>query len=114
MSSFKIGVMSDSFRLALREGVFKAKDVGADGIQVYAVKGEICPEAMDAAARANFRSFCAELGLEIAALCGDLGGHGFQHAKENPEKIGRSKRIVDLAVDLGTPWARVQLTGTTT
>lgn len=100
---FKIGVMSDSFRLpTIREGVLKSKDVGADGIQVYAVKGEICPEAMDAATRADFRAFCAELGLEIAALCGDLGGHGFQRAEENPAKIECSKKIVDLAVDLGT------------
>lgn len=102
MSCFKIGVMSDSFRLPIREGVQESKNVGADGIQVYAVAGEIYPEAMDAEARAEFKAFCAGLELEIAALCGDLGGHGFQRADENPPKIERSKKIVDLAVDLGT------------
>lgn len=100
--AFKIGVICDSFRLPPRQGVMKAKEVGADGIQVHAVKGEVCPEAMDAAARADFRAFVAAQGLEISALCGDLGGHGFQRADDNVVKVERSKRIVDLAVDLGT------------
>lgn len=101
MGRFKIGVISDSFRLPPREGVRKAKEVGADGIQIYAVAGEICPEVMDQSTRADFRRYCADLGLEIAALCGDLGGHGFERADDNIAKVERSKRIVDLAVDLG-------------
>ncbi len=103
MGRFKIGVMSDSFRLPPREGVRKSKEVGADGIQVYAVAGEICPEVMDRSTRADFKHYCASLGLEIAALCGDLGGHGFERADDNIAKVERSKRIVDLAVDLGAP-----------
>jgi L-ribulose-5-phosphate 3-epimerase len=99
---FKIGVMSDSFRLTPTEGVRKAREVGAEGIQIYAVSGDIAPEQMDAAARQRFRKLCADLGLEIAALCGDLGGHGFQIAAENTAKIARSKLIVDLAAQLGT------------
>lgn len=102
MSSFKIGVMADSFRLPVLDGVRKAAEVGADGIQVYAVGGDLAPEAMDAAARADFKELCAGLGLEIAALCGDLGGHGFELEAENARKIARSKLIVDLAADLGT------------
>lgn len=89
------------FRLPLREGVAKAKEMGAHGIQVYAVEGELCPENMDIAARQDFRRFVNNTGLEIAALCGDLGGHGFQLAEENAIKVPRSKAIVDLAVDLG-------------
>ncbi len=103
MSGFKIGVMSDSFRLPTRDGVRKAAQVGADGFQFYTVRGDAAPDAMDAAARREFRKFYEGLGLEISALCGDLGGHGFQQADENPSKIVRSKQIVDLAVDLGAP-----------
>ena len=103
MKNFKIGVMSDSFRLGPREGIRKARECGADGIQIYAVRGEISPEKLDAAARADFRRFCAGLELEISALCGDLGGHGFQRPGENKAKIARSKLIVDLAADLGAP-----------
>lgn len=102
MLPFKIGVMSDSFRLSPRDGLRKSREVGAEGVQIYAVHGEVSPELMDRSTRKDFRQFCAELGLEIAALCGDLGGHGFQIASENPMRIERSKQIVDLAVDLGT------------
>ncbi|MBN1556915.1 MAG: sugar phosphate isomerase/epimerase [Lentisphaerae bacterium] len=102
MSEFKIGVLADCFRLPVREGLKKAKELGADGVQVYAVKGEVSPEGMDAAARTEFRKFCQSLPLEISALCGDLGGHGFERPAENVAKVERSKRIVDLAVDLGT------------
>ncbi|MCL5998956.1 MAG: sugar phosphate isomerase/epimerase [Chloroflexi bacterium] len=94
--------MSDSFRLSPRDGVRKAKEIGADGVQIYAVAGEINPDVMDRRTREDFRAFCGGLGLEISALCGDLGGHGFQLASENPIKVERSKRIVDLAADLGT------------
>jgi L-ribulose-5-phosphate 3-epimerase len=100
---FKIGVMNDSFRLPLREGLRKAALLGAAGVQAYAVEGEMAPEALDAAARRELRAFVEDLGLEFSALCGDLGGHGFERADENTEKIARSKRIVDLAVDLGAP-----------
>lgn len=102
MGDFKIGVMVDSFRLPIPEAVKKAKDVGADGMQVYVVEGDMTPDALDEAKRAEFRALVEGLGLQISALCGDLGGHGFQIAEENPDKIRRSKAIVDLAIDLGT------------
>ena len=102
MRSFRIGVMSDSFRLPPREGIRKAAEVGAQGFQLYVVEGDITPEAMGPEDRREFRSFVADTGLEIAALCGDLGGHGFQVAADNTWKVERSQRIVDLAVDLGT------------
>ncbi len=98
---FKIGVLSDSFRLSPLEGIRKAKEMGADGFQVYVVSGSLTPEAMTVRDRREFRNFCRKLGIEPSALCGDLGGHGFERAEENPAKIGRSCRIVDLAVDLG-------------
>ena len=41
---FKIGVISDSFRLAPFEGIRKAAALGADGVQTYAVSGEIGPD----------------------------------------------------------------------
>jgi sugar phosphate isomerase/epimerase len=94
--------MVDSFGLPIPDGVRKAKEVGADGMQVYVVEGDMAAEALGAGKRAEFKALVASQGLAISAVCGDLGGHGFQIAAENPEKIRRSKAIVDLAVDLGT------------
>jgi len=102
-SMFKIGAMTDSFRLPIREALAAAKAAGAGGVQAYAVSGEMAPENLPPAGRTELKKFVAGLGLEFAALCGDLGGHGFERAAENPAKIGRSKAIVLLARDLGAP-----------
>ncbi len=98
----KIGVITDSFRLGLQEGIIKAKDVGAEGIQLYAVRGEMAPENLSPAARRELLDFIKSNGLEVSALCGDLGGHGFTIHEDNAQRIERSKRIMDLAKDLET------------
>ncbi|MFD0620610.1 MULTISPECIES: sugar phosphate isomerase/epimerase [Paenibacillus] len=98
----KIGVIVDSFQVGVREGLIKAKNVGADGVQIYAVKGEMDPDNLSTAQRKELKEYIASLGLEISALVGDLGGHGFQDKNENAWKIEKSKRILDLAVELGT------------
>ena len=72
-----IGVIVDSFGVGLREGLVKAKDAGADGVQIYAVSGEMDPSNLSPAARKELKAYISSLGLEISALCGDLGGHGF-------------------------------------
>lgn len=97
-----IGVIVDSFRVGVRSGLLKAKEVGAEGVQIYAVEGEMDPDRLDAAARAELRDYIGSLGLRISALVGDLAGHGFQDRRENGWKVEKSKRILDLAVDLGT------------
>ena len=100
--SNKIGIIVDSLRLPLREGLKTAKEMGADGVQIYAVDGEMAPENLTSAARKELKDYISSLGLEISALCGDLGGHGFQDSEMNPQKVEKSKRILDLAVELGT------------
>ena len=98
----KIGVIVDSYQVGVREGLKKAQAAGADGVQIYAVKGEFSPEALSPAARKEYRDYISSLGLEISAICGDLGGHGFQDASINRQKIDQSKRIMELAKELGT------------
>ena len=98
----KIGVIVDSFGVGVLEGLKKAKDVGADGVQIYAVSGEMDPAILIGAKRKELRSYIDGLGLEISALCGDLAGHGFQDAEANPDKVEKSKRILDLAAELGS------------
>lgn len=98
----KIGVIVDSFQLGVKEGLLKAKKVGADGVQMYAVKGELDPANLSPAARKEWKAYIESLGLDISALVGDLGGHGFQDPAENRAKIDKSKRIMELGLELGT------------
>ncbi len=102
MYKFPIGVIVDSFRLPIKEAVVKAAEVGANGIQVYSTRGEMAPENLSQQQRKDFVSLVKNNGLVISALCGDLGGGGFAFAEKNPEKIEKSKRILDLAKELGT------------
>ncbi len=102
MFKFPVGVIVDSFRLPIPEAVKKAAEVGADGIQVYASHGNMAPENMDAQKRREFKALVEGNGLVISALCGDLGGGGFVHKDQNPHKVEKSKRILDLAKELGT------------
>ena len=98
----KIGIIVDSLQLPLRQGLKAAKDLGADGVQIYAVEGEMAPENLSPQARKDLKQYIESLDLEISALCGDLGGHGFQDKSANLGKAEKSKRILDLALDLGT------------
>ena len=100
----KLGVISDCFKKPMAESIKMAGELGLDGIQMYAVNGDICPENLlpDSAKVKEYKNLLKENGLVISALCGDLGGHGFEIAADNPAKIERTCRIVDLACVLGT------------
>ena len=102
MYPFSIGVIIDSFRTDIQTAVKKAAAVGAQGIQVYATRGDMAPENLVGHKRAEFLDLVKSNGLTISALCGDLGGGGFMWKEKNPEKIERSKRIIDLAKELET------------
>lgn len=101
MSNFKIGAMVESFRLDTFEAIRHAAALGVDGLQMYCTKGENAPENMSAARRAEIIRTVRENGLVFSAICGDLG-HGFTDPDQNPALIEKSKRIVDLAQELGT------------
>lgn len=97
---FKIGIIVDSFRLDLKNNMRKAKEAGAQGIQIYATEGEMAPENLAKDKINEINSLIKGYGLKVSALCGDLGGHGFADKSQNGWKIEKSKRIVDLALQL--------------
>jgi len=101
MYNFPIGAILESFRLSRSEAIKKAAEIGAKGIQMYATYGENSPESLDAAQRKALKDEVESSGLVFSALCGDLG-KGFGNKDMNPELIEKSKRIVELAKDLGT------------
>ena len=101
MANFNIGVIIDSFRLSYSEGIKKARDVGASGIQIYSTSGSMAPENLTVMRRKEILDMVASNGLVISALCGDLGS-GFTQKETNNLKIEKSKRIMDLAKELNT------------
>ena len=101
MYNFPIGVLLESFRLPTREAVKKAAELGLNGIQMYATNGENSPENLSGAKARELLNYVKDHGLKFSALCGDLG-HGFGNPEINPESIEKSKRIIDLALELDT------------
>ncbi len=101
MRNFPIGIIVNSFKIDIPSAVKKAAELGAQGIQVYATRGEMAPENMSPVKRREFLDLVKSNGLVISALCGDLG-HGFGDEEQNPELVEKSKRILDLAKDLET------------
>ena len=101
MYQFPIGVMLESFRMDTVSAIKKAASIGANGLQMYATRGEHAPENMNAAARRELLDIVKSNGLCFSALCGDLG-RGFGNAELNPSLIEKSKRIVEMALELET------------
>jgi len=101
MKDFKLGIIVDSFRKDFKTNVEIAASLGADGIQMYMVEGELAPDNMTPEKIAEVKKILDDNHLEISAVCADLGGHGFAKADENPQKIATSKRIADIAKELG-------------
>ena len=97
----KIGVITDCFGKPHSEGIALAGSLGLSGVQIYATGGSFSPDTLSAEDKAYYKKLLSENGLVISALCADMGGYGFERVEDNPERIEKTKRIVDLAVEFG-------------
>lgn len=98
----KIGVITDCFKKSHFEGIEIAAALGLQGVQIYATTGEFSPETLTAEKKAQYKKLLQEKNLVVSALCGDMGGYGFERAEDNAERIEKTKAIIDLAVEFGT------------
>ena len=93
MKQYPIGVMLECFKKPFDESLRIARDIGADALQIGLFALD-----MSASARAEALDKIKSHGLRVSAVCGDLGGHGFTRAEDNPAKIETSKRIMEMAL----------------
>lgn len=86
--------MLECLKQPFDESLKLAREIGADALQIglFALE-QSHAERMEALDKIKSN------GLRVSAVCGDLGGHGFTRAEENPAKIETSKRIMELALD---------------
>jgi sugar phosphate isomerase/epimerase len=96
--AMKLGVITDCFKKGTEGGIRAAAELGLSGVQIYATGGEFSPEALSEADIERYRAMLKECGLVVSALCGDMGGHGFEIAADNPARVEKTKKIIDLAV----------------
>jgi sugar phosphate isomerase/epimerase len=105
----KIGLILESLKLPFYEALNTAQIMGVRGIQIYAAGGEFDADTVTAAAVSALKKDLRARGMEVSALCGDMGGHGFADEGANEERIRKSKRILDLAntLDCGIVTAHI-------
>lgn len=101
MYDFPIGVRLESFRLSRSESIKKSAELGLKGIQMAATEGENYPDNLSPTQRKELKKEVESYGMIFSALCGDFG-MGFGNRELNAELIEKSKRVVELAKDLGT------------
>ena len=91
----KIGMIVESLRCPLETGIPRARELGADGIQIYAVSPYL-DMLNDSPDKLKILKETAEKnGLVFSAVCSDLGGHGFSDPPGNPERIEKTRRIME-------------------
>ena len=99
----KFGAITDCLKQpTLREAIAAAAALKLDGVQIYATTGEFSPENLTEADKTYYKTLLAENALRVSALCGDMGGFGFEIEKDNAARIEKTKRIVDLAAEFET------------
>lgn len=98
----KVGVLLDCLLLPFTEAVETAAVLGAEGVQFYAVYEGAAPWTIPEQDQRQLKQIIRSSGLELSALCGELGGHGFERPQENREKIEKTKQIMDMAALLET------------
>jgi L-ribulose-5-phosphate 3-epimerase len=99
--AMKVGIITASLHMETKAGLRKAKELGAHGVQLWVVDNDLDPENLTGSGRDELATHMASLGLDLSALCGDIGG--FADPASVDERIVRTKTMFDLCVDLKTP-----------
>lgn len=97
----KIGVITNCFKKPHIEGIKLAGALGLSGVQIYATRGDFSPETLTVEQKLAYKKLLSDHGLVVSALCADMGGFGFEREEDNPVRVEKTKRIVDLAVEFG-------------
>lgn len=93
---FKIATLADWFGVGLIEGIKESRRCGAEGVQIYAAD-EFDPRTVTEDMVNTVRNTAVGEHQAVTALCGELGGYGFEKAEDNPDKISYIKKTLELA-----------------
>ena len=92
----KIATLADWFGVGLIEGIRESHRCGAEGVQIYAAD-EFDPRSVSKDTIAEVIKTAKEEKQTVTALCGELGGYGFEIAEDNKDKISYIKKALELA-----------------
>ncbi len=99
MKPLRIGIVVESTGLSLRQSLVAAARMGAQGVQVDAVR-DVAPDALGETGRREFRNLLRSFDLELAALNVPVR-RGLDVADDLQKRIDRVRKSMQLAFDLG-------------
>jgi len=99
----KIGVRAESFKKTIRENITMAAGIGLDGVQLDALGscGDKNLWLYSDGELADLLGFIQTHGMEISAVCGDLGGAAFQLAHQWPARFAALRQVGEACRRLG-------------
>lgn len=95
----KIGALDSSLKKPLPATLKKYQEMGIQGVQIFTA-----PEYLlySRERLSDIRKMCSDCGLTVSAVCGDVAWSHFGVEAEWQDRIMVHKRVVDIAVQLGT------------
>ncbi|MCX5642820.1 MAG: sugar phosphate isomerase/epimerase [Candidatus Omnitrophica bacterium] len=97
----KVGVFLGSFRLGVKSGLDKCRELKLDGIELTDIPDEVVIERLTGTEIRGLKDLIGSYGLALSSTCGDLGGHQFTDESDVEERIVRTKKIMDNTRALG-------------
>lgn len=88
----KIGLMFSNIRGSVSKALEFCNNIGLDGVQIGISYGRYNVEKSNERSYQKLEKLLIKNDLEISAYCGELGGHGFMIAKDNPGQVAKCKR----------------------
>ncbi len=98
-----LGVNADDFRLPAKEALQAAAELEFAAVELGAAAGQVTPESLSDSGRRHVRRYIQDLGLRLASLGADIPGLRLTDPRSVEERISRTRRILELARELGAP-----------
>ncbi len=96
----KIGVIVETLRQPLKEGIRTAAGLGCQGIQFYWDNKDFNLLERTPEEARTLRKYIRDSGLEVSSVTGDLPGYGFGTAGEVRERVRKVCAFFDMAQEL--------------
>jgi L-ribulose-5-phosphate 3-epimerase len=98
LANRKIGVTETSLAMPFDEMMPIARDLGITGVQIWGVGGIHDAMTLSKDDRKRLLDQIRSYGMEISALCAEVGG--FTHPETVESNLERARAVIDMAVDM--------------
>ncbi len=99
----RLGLATEDLGLAPKAGLQSAARLGYRAVELAATHGDVDPANLSQSGARHLRRYVDGLGLELAALGGQLGASGFSDPATVDARIDRTRQILELAARLRVP-----------